>query len=499
MVLFQVGSIAITTNSLPSLLAVPIFVATGFWLSIKNKVFGVLDVALLSGVCALQLMTMLLLVNQNTSQLSIFMLCWPTLVFLLGYGAWRLSGKRPLQEWPWYRFGLLTTLQILMVDLLGALLIQPAPGKIWQLGGAGVLDALVLGPPVLTLAFYGLLDCRSLLVFCSRGCREAGRCLYGATEEDHSCSSKELPMSATKRVILAISLGLVVFVGHAGFCQKETKAKNIVSVPLAITLNDFIVTTAEKYQIKPPALVSSGEDTIAFTRKTIDGSHVEIILGSQFAEKEGLSENETNARAVIAHEFGHALLYAKDLGFPALLIIGFYIVTLATLLVAAPTKKGMLLASALLFLILAAMSLISGKNTHAAIKTMCVGTAIIGFMIAWRWNTFPACRSACGIHYPGRYSILLSGLVASAIFFLGLPLIGSFNTERELFADKIAACEVGQAPIVQVLELLHPVNRSSVEEWLLDPFHPASSLRLKSLLSLSEADLKVFCLKARNP
>ncbi len=499
MVFFQAGSVAITANSLPALIAVPVFVLIGLWLSVKNRLFGMLDVALLCGVSSLQLIMLPLVTGTDTNQLSIFILSWPIIAFMSGYGAWRLSGRRPLQNWPWYRFGLLITLLMLAVDIFAAFLIPPASGKIWQLGGAGMLDALVLGPPVLTLAFYGLLDCRSPLVFCSRGCRKAGRCLYGATEDDHSCSSKELPMSATKRVILAISLGLVVFVGHAGFCQKETKAKNIIAVPLAITLNDFIVTTAEKYQIEPPALVSSGEDTIAFTRKTNDGSHVEIILGSQFAEKEGLSENEANARAVIAHEFGHALLYARDLGFPALLIIGFYIVTLAALLVAAPTKKGMLLVSALLFLVLAAMSLISGKNTHAAIKTVCVGTAIIGFMIAWRWNTFPACRAACGIHCPGRYSILLSGLVASAIFFLGLPLIGSFNTERELFADKIAACEVGQAPIVQVLELLHPGNRSPVEEWLLDPFHPATSLRLKSLLSLSEADLNAFCLIARNP
>ena len=496
MVLFQVGSVAITANSLPALIAVPVFVLIGLWLSVKNRLFGMRDVALLCGVSALQLIMLPLVTSVYINQLSIFILAWPIIAFMSGYGAWRLSGRRPLQNWPWYRVGLLITLQMLAVDISAAFLIPPAFGKIWQLGGAGMLDALVLGPPVLTLAFYGLLDCRSPLVFCSRGCRSAGRCLHGITEMNPS-AAKTLPLTTIKRVGLSVLLAFVVFVVHAGFCQQDAKPKKLIPVPLVVSLNDFIGSMADKYRIEPPNLMSSGEDTIAFTRKTNDGAHVEIILGTQFAARGDLSENTANARTVIAHEFGHAILYARDQGFPALLIIGFYVITLAALLFVAPTRKGILIAGALLFVILAAMSLLFGKNTHAAIKTVCLGTTTAGVLIAMFWKEIAPCLKAAGNHLPDRFSVLVAGIAASAILFLVMPVIGAFNSERELFADKIAACEVGQTSIIQVLNLLHPNSRSQIEEWLLDPFHPAPSLRIGSLSSLDKADLESFCQKAQ--
>src|SRR5574338_1158546 len=94
-------------------------------------------------------------------------------------GAVRFAGQRPLVTWPWPRFGLVSTLSFLLADAGVALVTPVAPGRVWRLGGACMKDALLIGPPFLTIIFYGLLDCHSPWVFCSQKCVRVGRCRFG--------------------------------------------------------------------------------------------------------------------------------------------------------------------------------------------------------------------------------------------------------------------------------------------------------------------------------
>ena len=495
MTLFQIGTVAITSDSLPALFAIPAFVSVGLWLSIKNRLFGTLDIALLCAISAIQLMTLPLVTDSYTSQLNIFVLSWPVITFLFGYGAWRLSGRKPLQHWPWYRFGLLTTLLLLTVDLAGAFLITPTPGRVWLLGGAGMMDALVLGPPALTLAFYGVLDCRSPLVFCGAGCRNANKCLHNMVPLAKTTKRTTLPV--WKRILLSTVLALVTFLTYAGMCQKDPKAKEPIPIAVAMNLNEFVEGMAAKYGIEEPSILNTGDNTVAFTRKTQSGAHVEIVLGELFAKKPELVDDLDNAKAVLGHEFGHALLFARDQGYPGLLVIAVYVLTLAALLGSMPTKRGIFLAGLLIFIALVTASAGFGVNTNSAIRRMVIGSVALGVLVALRWNATTACRDYFKDHSPTRYAILLASIAAATILFAGMPLIGTLNTKRELFADKIAACEAGQTQIIKVLNLLHPGNQSVFEEWIFDPFHPAPNVRFSALSGLTDQDLAKACKELR--
>jgi len=80
-----------------------------------------------------------------------------------------------------------STAALLLADIGMAILTPVAPGKVWQLGGACLRDALLLGPPFLVIVFYGLLDCHSSWVFCSHKCVRLGRCRFGMDGKNADC------------------------------------------------------------------------------------------------------------------------------------------------------------------------------------------------------------------------------------------------------------------------------------------------------------------------
>lgn len=180
-ILFQYGDLALTTRAVPSILVVPIYLFGCLALCLRRRTLGWLDpviaLALAAGLVAF-LMALGAAVP-GAKGLPGWSLLAPFIVFMIGYGAWRLSGRRPVAGWPWPRFGLMATLVILLADI-GVGLLTPVPeGRVWQLGGACLKDALLLGPPFLMAVYYWLLDCRSPMVFCSRKCVDIGRCRFG--------------------------------------------------------------------------------------------------------------------------------------------------------------------------------------------------------------------------------------------------------------------------------------------------------------------------------
>lgn len=199
LILFLHGDLAITTRSIPSVLAVPIYLVICLTLCVRQRAFGWEDPLIVVGLVAAQLAVLKTgAVSDGAAGLPGYALLAPFMLFLAGYAAWRLAGKKPLSNWPWPRFGLVVTLTLLLSDIGIALLTPAAAGKVWQLGGACLKDALLIGPPFVMIVFYGLLDCRSSWVFCSQKCVRLGRCRFGMDGKSGDCqcqSGAGVPLS----------------------------------------------------------------------------------------------------------------------------------------------------------------------------------------------------------------------------------------------------------------------------------------------------------------
>lgn len=192
LILFLHGDLAITTRSVPALLAVPIYLLVCLILCIRRRTFSWKDPFIVAGLVALQLgLQKTGVVTDEAAGLPGYALLMPFMLFLGGYAIWRLAGKKPLENWPWPRFGLVATMTMLLTDIGMALLTPATPGKVWQLGGACMKDALLIGPPFVMLIFYGLLDCRSSWVFCSQKCVRLGRCRFGMDGKSGDCHCHE--------------------------------------------------------------------------------------------------------------------------------------------------------------------------------------------------------------------------------------------------------------------------------------------------------------------
>lgn len=495
-VLYQVGFLAITPLSIPSLIALPTYIAICLWLSVKSRTLVWWDALLIAGTALVQVALMPIIAGATTSHFGVFALSWPIIGFLSGYGAWRISGKRPLAGWTWYRVGLISSLLILAVDVASAFVIPPSAGKIWQLGGAGFYDALVLAPPLFMLTFYWLLDCRSPLVFCSKGCRDAKRCLYGIG--DHAEQPPRIvAFSIWKRIVMSTVLSTAVFFIYTGFNQDDAKPTNTLSASVTGPLRRFIVETSTKYKIPPPDLIQIGGPAIAFTRKTANGSGVEICLGDHFQSNRSLIDDPKIAKAIIAHELGHGILYARNQGFPPFLLLGTYILSLAALLCALPTRRGTALGSLFILATLTAETVVLGIAPHAAIQEIILTASCFGVIGVLFCKGMSLPFGSWGSHFPGRIAFFAATCSAFSLFVLGMPAIGALNTDRELFADRVAACEAGVDQIADALGLIHPQNRHPFFEMLLDPFHPTSGARLEALTSLKDQDLPAVCDRLR--
>lgn len=185
------GDLAITTRSIPSVIAIPIYLAVCFFLCVRRRTFGWYDPFIVVALVGIQLSIQRTgVVSNEASGLPGYALLMPFMFFLAGYASWRVAGGKPLANWPWPRFGLVATLTLLLTDIGMAMQTPAAEGKVWQIGGACMQDALLIGPPFVMLIFYGLLDCKSSWVFCSQKCVRIGRCRFGMDGKVAQCSGR---------------------------------------------------------------------------------------------------------------------------------------------------------------------------------------------------------------------------------------------------------------------------------------------------------------------
>lgn len=502
------GHVALTTWSIPSMLASPAYLALFGWLSVKNRLPGWVDLLLLAVLSA----TIALFGTHSPLKdggfgLAGISLFWPFLLFFVGYGIWRLVGGRPLARWPWYRFGLLATMTLLMGDVSVAITAAPPAGGLWQLGGACLGDALVTAPPVLTLIYFGLLDCRSSLVFCSRKCHDLNRCRFGMDGKQCDCAQtpagapdKSAPQSMPwwGRGVLSMVAGVAIMFAYSAIPFEQTVTKRIeASAGLKVVMEaamDEGKRIAEAYRVPEPKIEFIGSAVPGLTKPPIRAGEASTIELGNAVQQGRFIEDPALLRAVVAHEVGHAIQNARGTGFPTLLVLLMYVSSLAVVLLAFKTGRGIFIWASVLLVLLISLSHFPGLHAHAALRAVLIWQALAAAVL---WGRQRSLRRVM----PARVSRLVAlwptprGFAAAAVggvftfFALGIYL-GSKNVERELMADQVAACEVGAGPIRAALMELRGNSKNETGEMgarLFDPFHPLLAERLAAIEALEQA------------
>ncbi len=499
------GQVALTTWSLPSMLAIPTYLVLFGWLSVRDRLLGWIDLLLLVGLAA----AIILLGSHRPLDgggfgLAGISLIWPFLFFFVAYGLWRLAGGRPLARWPWYRFGLLSTLSVLVGDVGVAIASTPPNGGLWQVGGACIGDALVTAPALLTLIFFGLLDCRSPLVFCSRKCRDQNRCRFGM--DGKQCGGSEMPSAATDksapkpmawwgRVSLSVVAGVLIMFAYSAIpFEKDATMPAQANSELMASAQNEVLRIAEAYGIPTPKIVFLQSSVPGLTKPPIqagDASTIELgsaVLRGRFLDDPAL------LRAVVAHEMGHAVQNARGTGFPTLLVLLMYVCSLAAVLVVFPNGRGIFLWASVLLVLLILLSYFLGMHAHVVLRAVLIGQALVA-VVLWRLNVsvravLPERFASIAALWPSPGRFAVSAAAGVFIFFaLGISL-GSKNIERELMADQVAACEVGAGPIREALSELrgNAKQEGDVSARLFDPFHPLLAERMAAIESLETSD-----------
>lgn len=177
--LFFLGNLGISLISLFGILQTLMYAGICIYKFNGRSRRLLLDLPIIAGIVAVQFVAAIIVLTPGSlSGISVLTLAWVFLLFMIGYGIWRVAGGQPLHGWPWPRFGFSVTLTIFLTDCAIGMVMPTEPGRAWILGGAGWRDALILLPPFLTGAFWLILDCRSPMVFCSKKCRTANACQF---------------------------------------------------------------------------------------------------------------------------------------------------------------------------------------------------------------------------------------------------------------------------------------------------------------------------------
>lgn len=507
-ILIRVGHVALTTLSIPSLVAVPLYITLFGWLSAKNRIFGLVDLLLLSGL------TLLVVAVGAASPLKDggyglagFSLMWPFILFMTGYGIWRLAGGTPLARWPWFRFGLLVTLTLVLADIGVAFTATPPNGGLWQLGGACLGDALVTAPLVLTLIFFGLLDCRSPLVFCSRKCRDQNRCRFGMDGKQCDCAQKPAgepdklepkPMAWWGRVVLSMVAGVIIMFAYSAVPFEQAASKQAdasAGLKAAMeTARSEGLRIAEAYRIPAPKIEFLESAVPGLTKPPIRAGEASTIELGSVVQQGRFIEEPVLLQAVVAHEVGHAVQNARGTGFPTLLVLLMYVSSLAVVLLAFKTGRGIFLWASILLGLLISLSYFPGLHAHAALRAVLIGQALVAAVLWQRRKSLqevlPARFTRLTDFWPTPGGFAAAALAGVFTFFaLGIYL-GGKNVKREHQADRVAACEVGAGPIRAALVELRGNSKkegSDIGSRLFDPFHPLLEERLAAIEALQEA------------
>ena len=475
-VLIQLGSIALTPKSLPALFAVVVYLSLFSAKAVAFKKIGALDLLVYAACVSIIVSSFPLTLGSTPTKISFLALSWPFVGFIIFYGLWRVIGKRPFHSWPWYRFGLCVTLSIFTADLIFGLVCLPGAGRVWILGGAGLMDALFLGPMVLTGFYYAYLDCKSPLVFCGKNCRQANKCLYPAPEPAHTESEQRLSIFALigKSIIVLFGSILILHFGQDVQVLKKTDPETFQAV--IPELRAHLEKLSEKFNIPTPQLRFVNVDTYAFTLPPDSQNKMSVIqLGNKIVEQILPEKSIDILEAIITHEFGHAILFNQGQKIPALEIMGVYLLAISVSLLGFFGKV-----RALLIIIFVDIVLFRGATSWLLFSTKDSILLIIVANTALGFTTINSKLSRItGIPF-NPVAALIACFASFAILFLGNYWLGKKNHEIEFFADTIALCESKPGAYLSFFESL-PQKRQDFWTAIHDPYHPSVTDRIAKI------------------
>lgn len=294
------------------------------------------------------------------------------------------------------------------------------------------------------------------------------------------------------RIILAgvMALATVPVANYlVGTATSETEVKPPAAAESATRMLDSL---AVQYNVPVPAVRFIVSRAAGYTQPNgTNLSNSTINLGTPL-QRPVFQERPDLLQAIVAHEFGHAVMNARNDAFPLLLIIAMYGSGLFILLVVFPTKRGVLLGSALATVILAAMTAAPRwEVVHNAYRDLLI---ILPFLIGTLWLAKIPVTSRLPLslvaHLPSRRNFALAALLAAPVFLSAAWAVGGLNTERELRADVIGACATSPQSMKNALLNINDKPPSALDEAFdLDHFHPPMKVRHNVLDALANRDL----------
>ncbi len=267
-----------------------------------------------------------------------------------------------------------------------------------------------------------------------------------------------------------------------------TEALAAYPVPAAAEAEDKLASLAKQYGIEKPTLrfvESKVAGNTSAEKVGPENGAVVIRLGSPL-QRPAYQENPEFLKAVVSHEFGHAVMIARNDDFPAASIIGMYGIGLFILLLVFPTKRGLLIGSAGFTALLAGMTMFPRWEViNNAYLALMFGMPVAACTV-WLGKIRIGLPPRLVAHLPTTRNLALASLLAAPVFLTSSWAVGSMNAERELRADVIGACATSPSSMKRALLSLNDKPPSTWNE-AFDHFHPPMSLRMAVLDALQDA------------
>lgn len=296
------------------------------------------------------------------------------------------------------------------------------------------------------------------------------------------------------RLLLAFFLAIII-VPIGNLLSPETLFSERASVSDSVTnaVEEHLAAEAKKYGIEQPGFRFSNMRFAAVTTHSedpADRGKVVIVMGKP-VQRAAILEFPDRLKAIAGHEFGHALMMARDQSLNKLPIFVMYAAGLLPLLLAFPSNKSRIGVSLTIAGVLGIFLTIYPDATinEAYLTMMCI---MLTSSIALYWlligHTDGAIARRFAPHLPTRRGYLVSSFIGATLFGLAFVMVGGSNNIYELRADAIGACSTSATSMKEALLNLSD-NPIPHQKNLTDTFHPDMSVRINMLTEMENRQI----------
>lgn len=259
-----------------------------------------------------------------------------------------------------------------------------------------------------------------------------------------------------------------------------------------------IASQATRYRIPTPNLIFAATPVHGNT-SPVPGNPTSpstITIGTPIQSPAFLTQPEM-LLAVVSHEFGHAVMIHRGQSFPTLLVLLIFIASMTTVLLAAPTYRGVLVLGTLAAgLLLVIVHFPAGKAQPEFVFLYFHLMTSLASLMYWRLihrdlihhaPRLVAQASRFRAHLPSPHHLALTTTLGVAIFTVMALWIGGMNSQRELRADIFGACATSPITMASALnEIAVTVEPSNSLKEFADTFHPSGAQRHAQLRYLAD-------------